>query len=144
MVASFPFSSGDGALGMLLSGPAVAGEVYDAFLVDWVGKYGSTPPGSYHAHAFDATNILLDAIEAVAVESPDGDVLIGRNALLEAITATSAFDGITGLLRCSPTGDCATGEAIGVFEIGEAEVNGGHWPPRLIWTPATGPLVEDQ
>ena len=144
MVASFPFNSGEGALGMMLSGPAVAGEVYDAFLADWEEKYGSSPPGSYHAHAFDAANILLDAIEAVAVESANGDVLVGRAQLLEAVTATSGFDGITGTLSCSPTGDCATGEAIGVFEIGEAEVNEGHWPPRLIWTPATGALTGDR
>ncbi|MCY3946347.1 MAG: branched-chain amino acid ABC transporter substrate-binding protein [Anaerolineaceae bacterium] len=143
MVASFPFNSGEGALGMLLSGPAVAGDDYRAFLADWVEKYGSSPPGSYHAHAFDATNILLDAIEAIAVENSNGDVLIGRGRLLDAITATSGFDGITGSLQCSPTGDCATGEAIGVFEIGENEVNEGHWPPGLIWTPATGALVED-
>lgn len=142
MVASFPFNSGEGALGMLLSGPAVAGDDYRAFLADWAESYGSSPPGSYHAHAFDATNILLNAIEAVAVEQPDGDILIGRARLLDAITATAGFDGITGSLQCSPTGDCATGEAIGVFEIGEAEVNEGTWPPKLIWTPATGLLVE--
>ncbi|MDE0329800.1 MAG: hypothetical protein OXI78_12045 [Anaerolineaceae bacterium] len=128
---------------MLLSGPAVAGDVYHAFLAAWVEKFGSSPPGSYHAHAFDATNILLDAIEAVADEKPNGDVLIGRTRLLDAITATVGFDDITGSLQCSPTGDCATGEAIGVFEIGEDEVNEGHWPPKLIWTPATGLLAEN-
>ena len=143
MVASFPYNSGEGAIGMMLSGPAVAGAEYESFLEDWVDMFGTTPPGSYHAHAYDATNILLDAIEAVARETDDGEVIVGRDELRAAIAATSEFDGITGSLACSPTGDCATGEAIGVFRIGEAEVFEGNWPPLLVWTPATGSLVED-
>ncbi len=135
MVASFPVNSGEGAIGMLLSGPAVAGAEYEEFLESWREEFGNSPPGAYHAHAFDATNILLDAIEAVAVETGDGTVLVGRDALRNAIAATTDFNGITGNLSCSPTGDCATGEAIGVFEIGEAEVYEGNWPPELIWTP---------
>ena len=61
--------------------------------------------------------------------------------LRSAIAATTDFNGITGTLSCSPTGDCATGEAIGVFEIGEAEVFEANWPPELIWTPGTGVLA---
>ena len=142
MVASFPANSGEGALGMMLAGPAVAGPDYEAFLELWYETYGNTPPGSYHAHAFDATNILLDAIEAVAFEDGAGNVLVGRQALRDAIAATEDFEGITGTLRCSPTGDCATGEAIGVFEIGEAEVYENAWPPRLIWTLGAGAREE--
>ena len=140
MVASFPVNSGEGAIGMLLSGPAVAGPEYAELLALWRDEYGDSPPGSYHAHAFDATNILLDAIESVARETEDGDILVGREMLRSAIAATTDFDGITGSLSCSPNGDCATGEAIGVFEIGEAEVFEGSWPPELIWTPGTGAL----
>lgn len=135
MVASFPVNSGAGAIGMLLSGPAVAGADYEAFLESWREEFGDSPPGAYHAHAYDATNILLDAIEAVAEEAGDGTILVGRDALRSAIAATTDFDGITGTLSCSPTGDCATGEAIGIFKIGEAEVSEGNWPPELIWTP---------
>ena len=140
MVASFPVNSGEGAIGMLLSGPAVAGPEYAELLALWRDEYGDSPPGSYHAHAFDATNILLDAIESVARETEDGEILVGRDALRSAIAATTDFDGITGTLSCSPNGDCATGEAIGVFEIGEAEVFEGSWPPELIWTPGSGAL----
>ena len=141
MVASFPVNSGEGAIGMLLSGPAVAGPEYAELLALWRDEYGDSPPGSYHAHAFDATNILLDAIESVARETEDGEILVGRDALRSAIAATTNFRGITGTLSCSTTGDCATGEAIGVFEIGEAEVYEANWPPKLIWTPGTGVLA---
>ena len=30
-------------------------------------------------------------------------------------------------------GDCATGTALAVFEIGEAQVNEGAWPPPIVW-----------
>ena len=141
MVASFPVNSGEGAIGMLLSGPAVAGPEYAEFLELWQEAFGNSPPGSYHAHAFDATNILLDAIESVARITEDGEIFVGREALRSAIAATTDFNGITGTLSCSPNGDCATGEAIGVFEIGEAEVYEANWPPKLIWTPGTGVLA---
>ena len=141
MVASFPVNSGEGAIGMLLSGPAVAGPEYAEFLAMWRDEYGDSPPGSYHAHAFDATNILLDAIESVARETEDGEILVGREALRSAIAATTNFRGITGTLSCSPTGDCATGEAIGIFKIGEAEVFEANWPPELIWTPGADALA---
>ncbi len=137
MVASFPVNSGEGAIGMLLSGPAVAGPEYAEFLAMWQEEFGDSPPGSYHAHAYDATNILLDTIESVARETEDGEILVGREALRSAIAATKDFEGITGNLSCSPTGDCATGEAIGVFQIGEEEVYEANWPPELIWTPGT-------
>ncbi len=141
MVASFPVNSGEGAIGMLLSGPAVAGPEYAEFLELWQEAFGNSPPGSYHAHAFDATNILLDAIESVARVTEDGEIFVGREALRSAIAATTDFNGLTGTLTCSPTGDCATGEAIGIFKIGEAEVFEANWPPKLIWTPGTGVLA---
>ena len=32
----------------------------------------------FHAHAFDATNILFDAIEQVAIDNDDGSLSIPR------------------------------------------------------------------
>lgn len=138
LVDSFPENTGDAAIGMFQSGPFIAGETYDAFLADWDEIIGGVPPSAFHAHAFDATNMLLDAIESVAVEGEDG-LVIGRQALRDAVTATEEYVGLTGTLTCQSEapfiGDCATGEALGIFEITEAEVN-GEWPPEIIWTPA--------
>ncbi|MDQ7026668.1 MAG: branched-chain amino acid ABC transporter substrate-binding protein [Anaerolineae bacterium] len=137
-VDSFPENTGDAAVGMYLSGPLVAGEAYDAFLELWDEEIGGVPPSGFHAHAFDATNILLDAIEAVAVETDDGGLSIGRQALRDAIAATTDFEGLTGTLTCQTEapfiGDCATGEALAVFEITQAELD-GNWPPPVAWQP---------
>lgn len=131
---TFPEGTGDGAVGMYLSGPYVAGGPYDEFLAKWKTKFGGVPPSGFHAHAYDATNILFAAIEKVAVKDADGTLHIGRQALRDAMYATKDFNGLTGKLTCDANGDCATGEALGVFLLSEAEVNGA-WPPPVFWQP---------
>jgi branched-chain amino acid transport system substrate-binding protein len=133
--ASFPPAAGPNAAGMYLSGPYVTGEDYEAFLAKWDEKFGGTPPSGFHAFAYDATNILLDAIEEVAVQDSDGTLHIGRQALRDAITGTTGFAGLTGTLSCTENGDCATGEALGIFQVSEAEINEENWPPAVVYTP---------
>jgi len=135
LVDSFPEGTGEAAIGMYLSGPYLEGETYEVFLDKWEEKYGGTPPSVFHAHAYDATMMLLDAIEEVAQEGEDGTLLVGRQALRAALSATADFDGLTGTLTCDETGDCATGEALGVYVLTEAKVVEGEWPPEAVWTP---------
>jgi branched-chain amino acid transport system substrate-binding protein len=143
LVDSFPENSGPNAIGMYLSGPFVTGAPYDEFLGKWEAKFGGVPPSGFHAFAYDGTNILFDAIEKVAVTDADGTTYIGRQALRDAIKATAGYNGLSGSIDCSDKqfgeftskADCATGEALGVFEITEAEVNEGNWPPAVIYQP---------
>ena len=96
--------------GMYLSGPDLSFEntfYSETFVPMYVEEFGSEPTNVYHAHAFDATNIILDAVEAVAQQGEDGTLLIGRQALRDAVAATSGFEGVTGTLTCSEFGDCA-------------------------------------
>ena len=136
LVASFPSATGEAAIGMYLSGPYLSSEVYSEFLAEWDEEFGGAPPSGFHAHAYDAANMLLDAIEAVATTMDDGSVVIGRQALRDAISATEGHEGLTGVLTCNETGDCATGEALGIYLITEAEVNEESWPPEVIWSVA--------
>ena len=70
-------------------------------------RHGGFPGSPYWAHTYDATTILLSAIESVAVE--DGDRLhIDRAALREQVGAT-AMSGIVGSVSCDAFGDCGTG-----------------------------------
>ena len=74
---------------------------------------------------------LADAQGAVA----EGLQLQGdRQAVRDALTAVSGYQGLTGMLTCNDTGDCATGEALGIFEVTQAEVD-GNWPPAVVWQP---------
>jgi branched-chain amino acid transport system substrate-binding protein len=133
---SFPEATGDAAVGMYMSGPYLdpAISAYADFLAKWEAKFGGQPPSGYHAFAYDATNIFFAAIESVAVVDADGTVHIGRQALRDAVYATSNFEALSGVLTCDANGDCATGEALGVYLLGEAEV-AGNWPPPVVWTP---------
>ena len=132
---TFPENAGAAAVGMYLSGPYVAGADYEAFLAKWKTKFGGVPPSGFHAFAYDATNILFQAIAAVATVDADGTVHIPRGAMRDYMYTLRDFPGLTGNLSCDVNGDCATGEALGVFQLTDAEVTGGNWPPAVTWTP---------
>ena len=84
------------------------GKSGDALLADYQERYGEAPTSAYMAHAYDAATILLRAIEEVAVV--DGDTLyIDRAGLREALTGTTGFRGIIGVISCDEFGDCGTG-----------------------------------
>ena len=137
LVAAFPQNVGPDAIGLYMTGPYVAGEAYQEFLELWDYEIGGTPPSGFHSHAWDAANLLLDALEAVAVEMDDGSAIIGRQALRDAISAVEDYPGLSGALTCqdeSPhAGDCASGAGLAIFEMTEAVVNGDSWPPPVVW-----------
>ncbi|MBK7895020.1 MAG: branched-chain amino acid ABC transporter substrate-binding protein [Candidatus Promineifilaceae bacterium] len=105
----FVDASGDAAEGMYVSGPDLGfgNDIYATFLETYQANYGTEPTAPFHAHAYDATNMLLSAIESVAQVGADGTMLIGRQALLDAISSTSGMEGITGTISCDENGDCA-------------------------------------
>jgi branched-chain amino acid transport system substrate-binding protein len=140
---SFPENTGAASVGKFMSGPFVEGEAYSAFLERWDDVIGGVPPSGFHAHAYDATNILLDAIEAVAVDNGDGTITIGRQALRDAVSATSEYPGLTGTLTCNETGDCATGEALAVYQLTQAELD-GNWPPPVVWLPGMEEMMSPE
>jgi branched-chain amino acid transport system substrate-binding protein len=133
---TFPEATGSAAVGMYLSGPYVDvnNTAYADFLGKWESQIGGVPPSGFHAHAYDASNILLNGIEAVALQDADGNLLIPRQALRDWITSLEGYAGLTGNLTCDENGDCATGEALGVFQLSQAEVDGA-WPPPVFWQP---------
>ena len=105
----FIAASGGAAEGMYVSGPDLGfgNEIYATFLETYLSEYGSEPTAPFHAHAYDATNMLLNAIEAVAQVGADGSMLIGRQALIDQLGSTSGLIGITGTITCDANGDCA-------------------------------------
>jgi branched-chain amino acid transport system substrate-binding protein len=108
--------------GMYFSGPATpSGAAYEEFVGKYEAEYGEKPIQAFHAHAYDAANILMDAIESVAVQNDDGSLTIDRAALRDAIAGTSGYQGLTGTLTCDEFGDCAD-PVIQVFQNTEAEV----------------------
>ncbi|MGD0878332.1 MAG: branched-chain amino acid ABC transporter substrate-binding protein [Anaerolineales bacterium] len=120
-------TAGAAVEGFEVSSPLVQGPAYDAFVVKYKAKFGELPINIFHAHAYDAMNILFAAITKVAVQQPDGTIYIPRQALRDAVAATKDFQGLTGVLTCSADGDCAN-PIIGVYKY-----HSGQYPPELIW-----------
>jgi len=121
--------AGPAAVGMYLSAPAVTGDAYQEFLQKYEAVTGVKPPQAFHAHGYDAINILLAAIEQVAVEGEDGTLYVPKGALRDAIYATEGYEGLTGTITCNETGDCGAG-AVAAYVITQ-EVVDGAWPPPL-------------
>lgn len=107
--------------GMYFSGPDLrfgtntgyTGTTYDTLVANYEAAYGEAPIAAFHAHTYDATMLLLAAIEAVAVVDADGTMHVDRQALRDHLTATSGFSGVIGTLACDAFGDCGS-QAISV------------------------------
>ncbi|MGD2060420.1 MAG: branched-chain amino acid ABC transporter substrate-binding protein [Acidimicrobiia bacterium] len=103
--------------GMYFSGPSlqfgdntneITGVSATDFLATYEEEYGEPPSAAFWAHAYDATTMLLAAIEEVGVDQ-DGALVIDRQALRDALNATS-FSGMIGDLQCDEFGDCGSQE----------------------------------
>ena len=114
------------SVGMYFSGPdlrfgenqGLTGTTYGDFLTRYEADYGETPPAAFHAHTYDATMMLLSAIEAVAVVD-DAGMHVDRQALRDELDATSGFQGMIGTLACDDFGDCGS-QAISIVEHRDA------------------------
>jgi branched-chain amino acid transport system substrate-binding protein len=122
-------AAGDAVTGMYDSSPdfSAFGPAYQTFLDKHQKKYGEKPASVFHAHAYDATNLLFTALQNVAIQDPDGTLHIGRQALRAAILATKGYQGLTGTLTCNETipgkknpGDCGDPH-IAVYQIVSAD-----------------------
>lgn len=137
-------AAGPAARGVYLSSPDLTnlGPAYQEFLRKHQAKYGNQPPSVYHAHAYDAAMLIFHAIEQVAVQQPDGTLLIGKKALRDALYAIKDFQGLTGRLSCGVNdpsvpkfrGDCGDPK-IAIYEIGAEQITDPqkNWPPRKVY-----------
>jgi branched-chain amino acid transport system substrate-binding protein len=105
----------------------------DEFLPAYRDQFGEAPTAVFHAHAYDAANVLFQAIEEVAIEE-GGQLLIPRTALKDAVLATSGYEGVSGLITCTELGDCATEVTIGIFQYPNWPVEGGEEPADAVYT----------
>lgn len=123
---SFLENTVDTSEGMYVSGPdlSFSNTFYEEeFLPAYLEMFGTEPTAPFHAHAYDATVMVLNAITASAKQDADGTLLIGRQALRDALFATSGMEGITGTITCNEYGDCADPK------IAVSQVQGGAFVP---------------
>ncbi len=115
--------SGDAAEGTFSTYvPIPESEAFTKFKADYESAYGD-PQGKlspFSPHGYDAMAILIKAMDEVAIES-GSSLIIPRKALADAVRATKDYQGLTGLLTCSDTGECAAAA------IKFMKVVGGEW-----------------
>lgn len=104
--------------GMYFSGPSlqfgsntneITGVSATDFLATYNETFGEPPSAAFWAHAYDATTLLLNAIDQVAVEGEDGSLTVGRQALRDALN-DSIFRVMIGTIDCDEFGDCGSQE----------------------------------
>jgi branched-chain amino acid transport system substrate-binding protein len=121
---------GDAIEGFLVTRPdlsAYSPDYFSVFIPKYEELFGGSPNGFFHAYAFDAANLIFAAIEKVAIQDSSGTLTIGRQALRDAMYATKDFQGLTGVLTCTPAGDCANPVVI-VYQY-----HIGQYPPTRVW-----------
>lgn len=107
--------------GMYLSGPSVL-KIEASFYEKYEARYGEKPIAVYAAQAYDAAMILFNAIEKI-VKTTGRDIYIQRQNLRAALYATRNHRGLSGILTCSPLGDCATPNVV-IYQV-----RGGEFVP---------------
>ncbi|MBU1712054.1 MAG: branched-chain amino acid ABC transporter substrate-binding protein [Proteobacteria bacterium] len=129
-------AAGESAVGMYHSSPdfEAFGKVYEDFLAKHLKKYGEKTLAPFHAHAYDAANLIFKAIEKVAKKEKDGTLYIGRKALRDALYATKNMKGITGTINCDQYGDCAD-PRIAVYKTGAENIKTLVMPKKSFWKP---------
>jgi branched-chain amino acid transport system substrate-binding protein len=103
-----------------------SGQFYESlFLQEYANVAAAEEPlAGFHGHAYDAVNILLNAVEAVAIEA-DGALFVPRSELLNALRRITDYQGLSGALSCGESGDCARA-SIAIWQVA-----GGEYQP--VW-----------
>jgi len=130
---------GKNVAGFFWSSPnfSAFGTAYKDLVAKYLKKYNV--PGvlaPFHAHAYDAMNMILAALQKpnVVAKDADGTLHVQKQALRDAIAATKDFKGITGNITCDPNGDCADPK-IAIYQESPADFTKGQTPTDPIWAP---------
>lgn len=129
---TFANQFGAAATGIFLTSPIFDSEVYNLFLAQWTIRYQTPPTSPTAAYAYDATKLLLAAIEDVAQVGQNGSLVIGHAALRARLAASQDVTGLAGTLHCEANGECAA-QAYGVYELDTAVLSTATWPSPLVW-----------
>jgi branched-chain amino acid transport system substrate-binding protein len=108
--------------GVYFFGPDISSssDQYKQFLAAFEEKNDTIPTSVFYAHAFDATNMIFNCIEEIALQERNGTIHIGRQALRTCLYSTSGFEGLTGRITCNEVGDC-NDPKIAVYQLQSGE-----------------------
>lgn len=116
----FAKALGASARGVYSSGPDFSSVRENAFYTDaYLPAYrrltGGDPIGVFHPAAWDAFNLLADALRRSAVVESGGGLSIDRERLRRALLRVEGYEGLSGSLTCASNGDCAESARIAIY-----------------------------
>ena len=125
-------------IAVFASGPEVRGleenPFYDSELLPaYRDQFGERPISVFHAHAFDAANLIFDAFRRSALIQEDGSIAVPRTAFRDAVFEVNAYQGFSGRLTCLDTGDCQERALISVYRSPAWPIEGGTENARPIY-----------
>ena len=97
----------------------------DAYLPAYRRLTGGDPIGVFHPTAWDTTNLLFDVIRRTAMSDSSGVLSIDREALRRGLLEVRGYEGLSGRLSCTSSGDCAEGARIAIYRAPNWPVNKG-------------------
>jgi branched-chain amino acid transport system substrate-binding protein len=115
--------------GMLSSDNSSLGKLTSAYKT----RYGEEPPTTNIGRAYDAANLLLDGIEAAAVQEQDGTLHIKRQTLRETLYATTNMEGVSGTLICDQFGDC-NADSFAIFQLDDPAAGLEGFSSNVVYT----------
>jgi branched-chain amino acid transport system substrate-binding protein len=128
---SFFDIAGPAGNGFYTSGPipspgTTTSDLVAKYTKAYKADYGD-PTASFNQNAFDAFNILMEAVKKVAINNSDGSLSIPRSKLRDALFATKDWQGLTGNVTCNQYGDCQSVATvnIGVYLEPQWPIKGG-------------------
>jgi branched-chain amino acid transport system substrate-binding protein len=130
-------AGGKNVVGMFWSSPnfEAFGSGYQTLVDKYLKKYnvkGTLAP--FHAHAYDAANIIFAALEKGTVKDADGTLHVQKQAVRDALQATKDFKGITGNITCDANGDCADPK-IAIYQASADDFAKLLMPKSPAWAP---------
>ena len=120
--------------GMYFSGPDVrfgtntnqgTGKSAAEVLEDYEANHGEAPSAPFWGHSYDATAILLEAIENNASVNDAGQLVIDKAGIRSYITALRDYSGLIGTLNCDDFGDCGSQKITVVHHTDSSMVDAG-------------------
>ena len=94
-------------------------------LDDYRADHGEEPSSAYWASTYDATTILLSAIEANAEVNDAGQLVIDKAGISSSVAALRDYGGLTGSISCDDFGDCGSQKIVIVHHTDSDDADAG-------------------
>jgi len=120
--------------GMYFSGPDTrfdenvnqsTGTSADDLVAHFESEYGESPSAPFWGHSYDATTLLLEAIDASSEVNAAGQLVIDKAGVRSWLNSVRGYEGIIGTINCDDFGDCGSQKITVIHHTDSSDVAAG-------------------